>query len=1207
MANFLDDLTSYNAKASAAIAAAVTANQQDKANLMSSLKSTANDTTLTDAVRLEALTALINVGRLLDIPLPPYFPVTTTYATVQSYAGIHNDLSGLQGGQPGEYYHLTASEKANILNKAGLGDINWANLGGVYTDNVAFAPVLSGKQNQLNGTGFVKVSGTTVSYDNSTYLTSTSLNALSTTGELSGTYGATTLSNAAVIGKVLTGFNGSVTGTITSSDTILQAIQKLNANLNYAIANPTGVASVAFTNNATSVFTTTASPSTGAAVLSLSLDNQAQNLFLASPNASSGQPSFRSIVVNDLPTSGVTAGTYGSTTDIPQIVVDDRGRITSVINVASTAGGQVNTVGISTPALLPSSVIGTATDPIISIGLTNNIVANTVFAGPTYGLPNDTPTFRALETYDIPALPISQITSLQDTLDTFLTGSLANSTIYMGNASDAAINAQVTGDLTAVYVDNNGTNEAQFTIANAAVTYAKFQDIPGQILLGRYDATTGPMQQITLDPLAFTLNSGTGVLGLVTPNPPTLTTKGDILTSTGSSNQVRLPIGANATIFMADTAASTGNKWVAISGDATINTSGVLSIGVNQVSLNKLAQIPIDTILGNNTANPDDVVALTGTEVTAILDQFTSTLKGVVPQSGGGTTNFLRADGSWAAPPSGGSGTVNSGTQYNLAYYATTGTAVSQLGSLGTSTQVLHGNASGAPTWGAVALGSDVSGQLPLANGGTNANLTAVAGAVAWSSSSAIGFTAAATAGGQLLQSQATTTNVPVWTSASYPIGSLTQWGILYASTSTQVSQITAPTDGTFLKYTTAGGYSWATAGGGIAIGDTITSSTAGSVLFVGTGGVLDQDNAEFFWDDLNKYLGIGTATPECGLHVITSGSSNIKGIMNMHFDSTAANQAKFIGARARGNKNTPAALQTDDAITSLSGRGYKASTWSNTVGGFYIYASENWTNTATGTYMTMRGVVAGGTTVSEWARMTSTSSLVQLALGQASTKSGSILLYSSGGASTTTIQASPSASTSETYVLPATDGTSGQVIQTDGSGVLSWANNGTSWSAQYIKSTTATAYPANTAQGVFLSVLIPANTFGSGSVFKILTRISKSGAGTSSTLRIGFNTTNANLTGIVWISIATTFGSGAVPGLNVRHISIESTSTSFFPSGSAAWSGTTSSDIVFNPAGGNPSTVTTIDWTVNQYFIVAASTAATDTFTNNFISISPT
>lgn len=46
---------------------------------------------------------------------------------------------------------------------------------------------------------------------------------------------------------------------------------------------------------------------------------------------------------------------------------------------------------------------------------------------------------------------------------------------------------------------------------------------------------------------------------------------------------------------------------------------------------------------------------LTGAQATTLLDVFTSLLKGLVPASGGGTTNFLRADGSWAAPAGGSS------------------------------------------------------------------------------------------------------------------------------------------------------------------------------------------------------------------------------------------------------------------------------------------------------------------------------------------------------------------------------------------------------------------------------------------------------------------------------------------------------------------------------------------------------------------------
>jgi len=46
------------------------------------------------------------------------------------------------------------------------------------------------------------------------------------------------------------------------------------------------------------------------------------------------------------------------------------------------------------------------------------------------------------------------------------------------------------------------------------------------------------------------------------------------------------------------------------------------------------------------------------------------------------------------------------------------GVCPSPMGSLGTTTTVLHGNAAGPPTFGAVVLTTDVSGQLPLSNGG---------------------------------------------------------------------------------------------------------------------------------------------------------------------------------------------------------------------------------------------------------------------------------------------------------------------------------------------------------------------------------------------------------------------------------------------------------------------------------------------------------
>lgn len=81
-------------------------------------------------------------------------------------------------------------------------------------------------------------------------------------------------------------------------------------------------------------------------------------------------------------------------------------------------------------------------------------------------------------------------------------------------------------------------------------------------------------------------------------------------------------------------------------------------IADNAVTNAKAAQMAPLTIKGNNTGGTANALDLTVTQVNAILPVFTSTLNGLVPLSGGGSTNFLRADGTWAAPS--GSGSVTS-------------------------------------------------------------------------------------------------------------------------------------------------------------------------------------------------------------------------------------------------------------------------------------------------------------------------------------------------------------------------------------------------------------------------------------------------------------------------------------------------------------------------------------------------------------------
>ncbi|HEX4500634.1 MAG TPA: hypothetical protein VH187_05590 [Scandinavium sp.] len=68
-------------------------------------------------------------------------------------------------------------------------------------------------------------------------------------------------------------------------------------------------------------------------------------------------------------------------------------------------------------------------------------------------------------------------------------------------------------------------------------------------------------------------------------------------------------------------------------------------------------------------ANSGLLGEMTSADATAFIDVFTSSLPGAVPASGGGVTNFLRADGTWATPPGGGGSgsiTINSGTGVGL-------------------------------------------------------------------------------------------------------------------------------------------------------------------------------------------------------------------------------------------------------------------------------------------------------------------------------------------------------------------------------------------------------------------------------------------------------------------------------------------------------------------------------------------------------------
>ncbi|GEM_PF-2302889 len=101
--------------------------------------------------------------------------------------------------------------------------------------------------------------------------------------------------------------------------------------------------------------------------------------------------------------SGVTAGTYGGATQIPQIQVDSKGRIVSAtqVGVSGGGGGSITSVGLSLPAEFTVSGSPVTGSGSLSASWASQ-AAGKVMAAPSGSM--GTPSFRALAQSDLPVM-----------------------------------------------------------------------------------------------------------------------------------------------------------------------------------------------------------------------------------------------------------------------------------------------------------------------------------------------------------------------------------------------------------------------------------------------------------------------------------------------------------------------------------------------------------------------------------------------------------------------------------------------------------------------------------------------------------------------------------------------------------------------------------------------------------------------------------
>lgn len=420
------------------------------------------------------------------------------------------------------------------------------------------------------------------------------------------------------------------------------------------------------------------------------------------------------------------------------------------------------------------------------------------------------------------------------------------------------------------------------------------------------------------------------------------------------------PITSNGTISFAAIAAH--SLWANTTGASAVPTVTALSTFL--LSANNLSDL-------TNAATARTNIGLAiGVNVQAWSAVLDSIVAGTLPTSvqvgvnslnhgtGASGTTFWRGDGTWGTPAGG--GTINAGLINQMAWYAASGSTLSGLataanGVLITSAGSVPSISSTLPTavqGNITSLGTITSGIwnasiIPLAYGGTNANLTAANGAIVYSNATTLALLAPTSTANQMLQSGSNT--APSWSTSTWPANTTINQ-ILYSSAANTVTGLLTANNGVLI--TSAGGVPSISGTLPAAVQSNITSLgtiTSGvwqgsqiALGFGGTNAALTASNGGIVYSTATS-LAILAGTPTAG-QLLQSGASSAPSWTTASFPASAGAAGTFL--RSDGTNWIASTLTIPNTIA-INNLLYTSS--SNTVAGLAASNSSTLATTSGG------------------------------------------------------------------------------------------------------------------------------------------------------------------------------------------------------------------------------------------------------------------
>ena len=512
--------------------------------------------------------------------------------------------------------------------------------------------------------------------------------------------------------------------------------------------------------------------------------------------------------------TAVTAGTYGSSTNVGQFTVNAQGQLTFAGDVAISASSIGAVTSVSGTA---NEITATGTTSVIlSLPAALTFTGKTVTDGTFNMVAATVGGATVVTTTGTQTLTNKTISGASNTLTNIANASLTNSSVTVGTTAIALGASSLTlGGLTSVAVTQDPVSALQLATKQYVDAVAEGLHVHASCAA----ATPATLASITGGTVTY--NNGTAGVGATLTLSNALTVldgytlvNGDRVLVKDEATQANNGIYTWATGGLVLTRATDFDTAIEIaSGDFTFVTYGTLYASTGWVQTNPVTTVGTDSIVWSQFSGSGAYTA--GTGLTLAGTQFSITNTAVSAASYGSATQVgtftVNAQGQLTSAAStsiaingnqitsgtvaianGGTGQITAGAAFNALSPITTtgdliiGTGVNTASRLaigangylltsdGTTASWVAAPASGVTTFSGGTTGLTpatatsgaitLAGTLAIANGGTNSTATATAGGAAYGTGTAYAFTAAGTAG-QVLTS--TGASAPVWSGIS--------------------------------------------------------------------------------------------------------------------------------------------------------------------------------------------------------------------------------------------------------------------------------------------------------------------------------------------------------------------------------------------------------------------------------------------------------